>query len=150
MCMAQRIWINTGNGRTILLMDLYGRQGLTRVGLRIAMAAGLGKTTMVGPGLAPIPGAGRRITTGAGSLARVVAGAGIPDQFMPVITGHRRTSDSSGTADSEGSDLDSEDSVGGRWLRMKGSIPGGAGDSTAASAKAGFADRLELIKNQTR
>src|SRR5258708_30894234 len=99
MCMAQRMWINAGNGRTILLTDLFGPLGLTPVGLRIAMAAGLGKTTMVGPGLAPIPGAGRRITTDAGSLARVVAGAGIPDQFMPVITGRRRTSDSSGTAD---------------------------------------------------
>src|SRR5258708_39067047 len=99
MCMAQKIWIHSGNGRTILLTDLFGHLGVTPVGLPIAMAAGLGKTTMVGPGLAPIPGAGRRITTGVGSLARVVAGAGIPDQFMPVITGHRRTSDSSGTAD---------------------------------------------------
>src|SRR6266567_4246858 len=81
-------------------------------------------------------GAGRLITMAAGSWAWVVAGAGIPDRFMPGTTGRRLTSDSSAMAAVEVSDLDLADWAGCRWLLMSGSIPGGAADSTAATAMA--------------
>ncbi len=57
-----------------------------RIGRRIKMAAGFGKTTMAGPGSAPIPGAGRRITMAVGSWARAV-GPGIPDRSWPIRSG---------------------------------------------------------------
>ena len=45
-------------------------------GLRIAMADGLGKITMAGPGSAPIHGAGRPITMDAGLIRLRMDGAG--------------------------------------------------------------------------
>src|SRR6266404_6879338 len=70
-------------------------------GRLIGTAIGYGKTTMAGPGSAPIPGAGRRITTGAGSMVRL-AGAGTPGRLTITTTGRPRwlhSSDSAATAD---------------------------------------------------
>src|SRR5258707_1058652 len=99
MCMAQRIWINTGNGKTTLLTGLCGRLGWRPAGLPIGMAAGFGRTTMVGLGSAPILGVGRRITMAVGSWVRVAAGAGIQDRFMRGIIGRRLSSVSSDMAE---------------------------------------------------
>src|SRR5579864_1965040 len=82
--MAQKIWINTGSGWTIRAMARFGRPRWLPDGRRIAMAAGFGKTFMAGPGSATILGAGRRITTAAGSMADA-DGAGIPARFTAVI-----------------------------------------------------------------
>ena len=59
-------------------------------GLRIAMADGLGKITMAGPGSAPILGVGRLITMDAGSIRLRMAGAGGRADFANGTSGGPR------------------------------------------------------------
>ena len=81
------------------------------------------------------PGAGRLITTAAGSTTRATAdGAGGRVQFTRGITGHRRTWASSGSADRAlASASDTAMSDGCRWRRSRSSVRGGAADIMAGT-----------------
>src|ERR1035438_10419530 len=98
------------------------------------MAVGFGKTIMVGPGSAPIPGVGRRIITAAGSLAQA-DGPGIRGLCLDIPTGHPLMwAFSVGAADSEW-ELASGSAV---WVgclsrRLKRFIPGMGVVTTPAS-----------------
>src|SRR5216684_8017863 len=100
-------------------------------GRHIGTAIGHGKTTMAGPGSAPILGAGRPITTGVGSTGRR-AGAGILGPLTIITIGHPRwwlSSDLAATIQGSVSDSDSVMSVGSRLGHASRSILGGAGEA---------------------
>src|SRR5580698_10691088 len=61
-------------------MVRFGCRMSRKAGLRIAMETGFRSLTMVGRGLAPSPGAGRLITTGAG-CGTAIRGPGGPDRY---------------------------------------------------------------------
>src|SRR5262249_14159943 len=97
-------------------------------------AAGRGKTGMDGPGSATNLGAGRRITTGAGSILRGTAGAGIRALLECGTTGRRLWSGGLGSAEAAATDLDSATWVGCRSRPTRSIIRGGAGDTTVADS----------------
>ncbi len=88
--MGRRIWILTASGRKFPTMVRCGVPRWEWTGLRIARAAGYGKTGMVGLGSATIHGVGLRTITGVGSSTPGLDGAGIRARGVTGTSGRRR------------------------------------------------------------
>src|SRR5713101_1454920 len=129
---AARTLTHTATGAKSPTTAVYGFRPQTRNGLRTAMAVGFMSLTTAGPGFPMNRGAGRRITTAAGSFT-VETGAGGQGRFTvdTIQSGRRHTSPSSDLVAEAGEvDLASASAAalgvlgGCRVARATGSSPG--------------------------
>src|SRR5208283_2477738 len=137
---ARRISTRTATGRTFPTTVRRGSRTSRRAGLLTARAIGFGSLTGDGPGFRMSLGAGRRITTVAGSNT-TERGAGIRDRFIRTIVrcGRRLTSRSLDSAAGLALASVGDRLAGSRLARVISSTPGGADGAGALVIRIGVA-----------